>query len=66
MAPNRQALVTRAEVAAYLRVPPKTLSMWAYRGTGPKYVVVGRHARYAWNDVDEWLEKQRREQEAIA
>jgi excisionase family DNA binding protein len=59
---TRSRLATRAEVAEYLGVPPKTLTMWAYRGTGPKYAIVGRHARYVWSDVDRWVKTQTREQ----
>jgi excisionase family DNA binding protein len=51
-------LASRAEVAAYLGVPAATLTQWAHRGTGPRYTRIGRHAKYAWSDVDVWLEQQ--------
>jgi excisionase family DNA binding protein len=51
-------LASRPEVANYLGVPVATLERWAYMGTGPKYRKVGRHARYAWADVDRWLAAQ--------
>ncbi len=51
-------LATRAEVAKYLGVPPATLTAWAYRNKGPRYRLVGRHARYDWADVRRWLDAQ--------
>ena len=51
-------LLTRAEVAALLQVPPKTLATWAYEGRGPRYRQVGRHARYDERDLMTWLEQQ--------
>jgi excisionase family DNA binding protein len=48
-------LATRTEVADYLGLPPGTLAQWAYKSEGPRYVVVGRHARYDWRDVEKWL-----------
>ena len=54
-------LMTRQEVADYLRVPLKTVEEWAYRGgNGPKFSKIGHHVRYRRADVDAWLiEKQR-------
>lgn len=55
---ERRSLASRAEVAEYLGVPGATLDRWAHRGTGPKYVRVGRHTRYRWADVERWLDAQ--------
>lgn len=55
---DARALASRAEVAGYLGLPVKTLEQWAYKGIGPRYTRVGRHARYAWSDVDSWLGQQ--------
>lgn len=55
---SRRPLATRPDVAEYLGVPVATLERWAYIGTGPKYRKVGRHTRYAWADVDAWLDSQ--------
>lgn len=52
-------LASRSEVADYIGVPARTLDQWATRGKGPRYIVVGRHARYRWSDVDAWLASQR-------
>jgi excisionase family DNA binding protein len=51
-------LATRAEVAAYLGVPPGSLAQWAHNDKGPRYRIVGRHARYDWADVERWLAAQ--------
>lgn len=50
------ALATVGEVAAFLRVPPKTLYRWRYAGEGPPAYRVGRHLRFRWGDVEAWLE----------
>lgn len=55
---DSQPLATREEVAAYLGVPPQTLAVWAHRDRGPQYVRIGRHARYDWADVEQWLREQ--------
>lgn len=55
--PSR-GLATRREVAAWLGMPEATLRQWAYKGTGPKYRIVGRYARYRWSDVEAWLDEQ--------
>ena len=54
-----EPLASRGEVAAYLGVPATTLDQWASGGTGPAYIRVGRHARYRWSDVEDWLQTQR-------
>jgi excisionase family DNA binding protein len=51
-------LASRAEVAEYLGVPVRTLEQWAYRREGPRYRVIGRHARYRWADVEAWIDAQ--------
>jgi excisionase family DNA binding protein len=50
-----EPLATLREVADYLRLPPKTLYSWRYRGEGPPGIRVGRHVRYRWADVEGWL-----------
>lgn len=51
-------LASRSEVADYLGVPVATLTRWAYKRLGPRYRIVGRHARYTWADVELWLAEQ--------
>ncbi len=50
-----RALATPTEVADYLRVPLRTLYRWRYAGEGPPAFRVGRHLRFRWADVEEWL-----------
>ena len=52
------ALATPKQVAEYLQVPERTLTIWRYKGTGPRYASVGRHVRYAWRDVEDWIRQQ--------
>lgn len=55
-----EPLATPEEVSAYLKeIPVKTLAKWRSEGNGPKYTKVGRHVRYDWADVREWLKGQR-------
>jgi hypothetical protein len=58
-AQGKDSLATPAEVAEFLRKPPKTLAEWRSRGLGPLYFKIGRDVRYAWADVHAWLRQQR-------
>ena len=53
-------LATTQDVADYLSTTPAALAQWRYRGTGPKFVKVGRHVRYRWEDVTDWLDSRAR------
>jgi len=53
-------IMTAAEVAAYLRVPLKSLYTWRYTHDGPPSARVGKYLRYRRSDVDEWLDAQTR------
>lgn len=53
----RRSLGKPPEVAAYIGVPEKTLTQWRYLGKGPRYIPVGRHIRYRWSDVEQWLDQ---------
>ncbi|WP_017974326.1 helix-turn-helix transcriptional regulator [Actinopolyspora halophila] len=55
---TRPRLATITEVADYLQVPAKTLYSWRSDGKGPTGYRIGRHIRYRWDDIDEWLRKQ--------
>jgi excisionase family DNA binding protein len=54
----RNRLLTVQELADYLGVPVATLYQWRYRREGPPGFRVGRHIRYRWTDVVEWIERQ--------
>lgn len=51
-------LLSPRELAEYLGVPVTTLYRWRYRQEGPRGFRVGRHLRYRWRDVEEWIEEQ--------
>lgn len=51
-------LLSPKELADVLGVPVKTIYDWNLKGTGPKYVRVGRHVRYRPADVEAWLADQ--------
>jgi excisionase family DNA binding protein len=55
---DRRSLWTAGEVAEFLQVPVRTLERWRYVGAGPRWVPMGRHVRYRWDDVEAWLEAQ--------
>lgn len=44
------------ELAEYLKIPRRTLDTWAYKGTGPKYTLMGRHRRYKLSNVERWAD----------
>lgn len=46
---------TRLELAAYLRLNPRTLANWTALGTGPTQIGTGRNLFYAIEDVASWL-----------
>jgi hypothetical protein len=41
-------------------VPQRTLDQWAYLGKGPAFIKIGKHRRYRPEDVDAWLDANRR------
>lgn len=55
-----ERLLTLTEVANWLRVPTSRLYQWRYRGEGPKSVKVGASVRYRREDVDRWIENNRK------
>jgi excisionase family DNA binding protein len=55
-APGPEGLISLQEVARRLQIPESTLYAWRYKGTGPRGYRLGRHVRYRWGDVLEWLE----------
>jgi excisionase family DNA binding protein len=55
---SRAPLPDTDAVAEFLGVPSRTLVKWRSEGTGPRSHRVGRHIRYIWAEVDEWLAAQ--------
>ena len=57
------ALLTRAEAAAWLGITARALGQLAYKGTGPAYVIIGeRTVRYRQADLDAYVEGRVRQQ----
>jgi len=56
MATITSELLTIDELARYLKVPRATVVTWRARGGGPPGMKVGRHVRYAVEDVVSWLD----------
>ena len=52
---DNDRLLSAEDLAAFLDVPIKTLYMWRFRGEGPVGFRVGRHIRYRWSDVEQWI-----------
>ncbi|MFQ6327531.1 helix-turn-helix domain-containing protein [Nocardia sp. CWNU-33] len=46
------------ELAARLKIPTKTLAVWASAGRGPRYARIGRYRRYRLSDLLEWEQDQ--------
>jgi excisionase family DNA binding protein len=46
------------DAASYLRVPPKTLYEWRYKGDGPPSHRIGRYVRYVPDEVHAWVRSQ--------
>ena len=62
MMSDEDGLLTVAELADYLKVPPATIYAWRYRGDGPFGIRVGRHVRFRRSDVRAWLDDQGRQE----
>jgi excisionase family DNA binding protein len=52
-----QKYLTTKELAEMLRAPEETIRYWAWKGTGPKSVKVGRRRLYSLDEVTAWLER---------
>ena len=53
-------LLSVQDLADYLGVPVTTLYQWRYRREGPPGFRVGRHVRYRWQDIQDWIQCQLR------
>lgn len=54
------ALLTQDELSRYLNKSEKWPEAARFRGTGPRFIKVGRSVRYKASDVIEWIESQAR------
>ena len=55
-------LLTVQDLADYLDVPVATIYAWRYRRQGPPGFRVGRHLRFRWSDVEQWITSQLRQE----
>jgi len=57
VAPQREPLMSSAELAAYLggEITVSALAAWRSRGTGPDWIKVGHGVRYRPAAVEAWL-----------
>lgn len=53
-------LLTPKQAAEYLQFHPVTLARWRARGLGPPYITIGDQVRYKREDVQAWLDANRR------
>ena len=51
--------LTPAEAAIFINLPVKTLEHWRLRGEGPAFTRVGRHVRYAVEDLRAFMRGER-------
>ena len=49
-------LLTVNDLANHLNVPVATIYAWRYRHEGPPGFRVGRHLRYRYADVEQWIQ----------
>ena len=57
-APSLPVILTQDELAALLKVPPRTLEDWRLTCSGPPYRKIGRHVRYELIEVMDWFRAQ--------
>ncbi|NOY56781.1 MAG: helix-turn-helix domain-containing protein [Actinobacteria bacterium] len=55
---NLDPLLSAQELADYLEVPIATIYAWRYRREGPLGFRAGKHLRYRWSDIEEWINNQ--------
>jgi len=53
-------LLTSRELAAMLKLKPRTIDMMRVSGKGPPYLKIGRLVRYRLSAVEEWYSQQGR------
>lgn len=53
-------MLDQNEVAALLKVSPKTMEYWRCRGGGPRFLKVGRLARYLESDIRDFMTELKR------
>lgn len=54
-------LLNESEAAEFLRLKPKTLARWRWKGQGPVYRKIGGAIRYTVTDMERYLEEATRQ-----
>lgn len=54
---SMETMLDQNDVAAVLKVSPKTLEYWRCKGIGPRFVKVGKLARYLDSDIRAFIRK---------
>ncbi len=49
-------ILTPQSLADLLGYSLRTVEDWRRKGTGPRYLRIGKHVRYRMSDVESWLE----------
>lgn len=44
-----------ADAADLMKIHPKTLQKWRYKGYGPKWLKIGKECRYSEREIVNWL-----------
>jgi predicted site-specific integrase-resolvase len=52
-------VLSPAEAAELLRVEPRTLETWRYRGQGPTYVKIGGRVWYPKHELEAYIDAQK-------
>lgn len=55
-----ERLMTRKQAAEYLGFAPQTLARYAWLGKGPRATKLGKLVRYTLEDLEAWVEQERR------
>lgn len=63
-----QLVYTTSEAAPLIHpnLSPRTMERWRHRGTGPRFVRVGRMVGYTRQGIEDWLQHQTRQHTAQA
>ncbi len=55
MTPLPASLLSVADVAELLQVPPRTIYAWRSKGEGPPAARIGKYVRFRRGDVENWI-----------
>lgn len=61
MSHSVQELLTTRESAKHLKLSDSFLRNSRVKGTGPKFIKIGRAVRYRQHDLDKWLDERVRQ-----